>query len=106
MASSKKVATIACADFLKSSNFNGWSAVNDEEIEAIISAAAYALAKIHMHLVISGFCYTARGGFCCSEEDILEFRTDDEAVDGLPTEGVEITCFNLDGAHMYDLYTI
>ncbi|ONK73117.1 uncharacterized protein A4U43_C04F27430 [Asparagus officinalis] len=90
---------------LKSSNFNGWSAVNDEEIEAIISAAAYALAKIHMHLVISGFCYTARGSFCYSEEDILEFRTDDgEAIDGLPTEGVEITCFNLDGAH-YMIYT-
>lgn len=28
--------------------------VDDEEIEAIIPAAAYALAKIHMHLVASG----------------------------------------------------
>lgn len=90
---------------LKSSNFNGWSAVNDEEVEAILPTAAYALAKIHMHLVVSGFCYTARGGFCYSEEDILEFRTDDgEAIDGLPSEGVEITCFSLDGAH-YMIYT-
>lgn len=77
--------------------------MNDDEVEAIIPSAAYALAKIHMHLVVSGyglglsnicaditcifcryyidlcslfrFCYTARGGFCYSEEDILEFRT-------------------------------
>ncbi|KAJ6839826.1 uncharacterized protein M6B38_311700 [Iris pallida] len=90
---------------LKSTNFNGWSAVNDEEVEAIIPSAAYALAKIHMHLVISGFCYTARGGFCYSEEDIVEFHTDDgEQIDGLPTEGVEVTCFSLDGAH-YMIYT-
>lgn len=90
---------------LKSTNFNGWSAVNDEEVESILPAAAYALAKIHMHLVISGFCYTARGGFCYSEEDILEFGTDNgEDIDGLPGEGVEITCFHLDGAH-YMIYT-
>ncbi|KAJ8477035.1 hypothetical protein OPV22_020762 [Ensete ventricosum] len=90
---------------LKSTNFSGWSAVNDEEVETIIPAAAYALAKIHMHLVFSGFCYTARGGFCYSEEDILEFGTDDgENIEGLPSEGVEITCFNLDGAH-YMIYT-
>ncbi|WOK96411.1 hypothetical protein Cni_G05118 [Canna indica] len=90
---------------LKSTNFSGWSAVNDEEIETIIPAAAYALAKIHMHLVFSGFCYTARGGFCYSEEDILQFGTDDgEDIEGLPTEGIEITCFNLDGAH-YMVYT-
>uniref|UniRef100_A0A1D1YEV1 Protein KIAA0664 n=1 Tax=Anthurium amnicola TaxID=1678845 RepID=A0A1D1YEV1_9ARAE len=90
---------------LKSTNFNGWSAVNDAEIEAIIPAAAYALAKIHMHLVFSGFCYTARGGFCYSEDDILEFRTDDgEDIDGLPAEGIEITCFHQDGTH-YMIYT-
>ncbi|PKU65766.1 hypothetical protein MA16_Dca019748 [Dendrobium catenatum] len=28
--------------------------VNDDEVEAIIPSAAYALAKIHMHLVVSG----------------------------------------------------
>ncbi|KAJ7957060.1 BTB/POZ domain-containing protein TNFAIP1 isoform 2 [Quillaja saponaria] len=53
---------------LKSTNIDGWSAVSIEEVEAIFPAAAYALAKIHMHLVYSGFCYTARGGFCYSEE--------------------------------------
>ncbi|KAI5335715.1 PREDICTED: DUF3727 [Prunus dulcis] len=90
---------------LKSTNIDGWSAVSDEEAEVILPAAAYALAKIHMHLVHSGFCYTARGGFCYSEDDIFDFRTDDgQDVDGLPTEGVEITCFHLDGAH-YMIYT-
>ncbi|XP_077231837.1 BTB/POZ domain protein TNFAIP protein [Tasmannia lanceolata] len=90
---------------LKSTNFDGWAAVNDEEVEALIPTAAYALAKIHMHLVLSGFCYTARGGFCYSEEDILEFRTDDgQEIDGLPGEGVEITCFHLDGSQ-FMIYT-
>lgn len=90
---------------LKSTNIDGWSAVSDEEVEKILPAAAYALAKIHMHLVISGFCYTARGGFCYSEEDIIEFGTDNgQDIDGLPTEGVEITCFNQDGVH-YMIYT-
>ncbi|KAK9293044.1 hypothetical protein L1049_021028 [Liquidambar formosana] len=90
---------------LKSTNIDGWSAVSDEEVEAILPAAAFALAKIHMHLVYSGFCYTARGGFGYTEDDIFDFRTDDgQDVDGLPTEGVEITCFHLDGAH-YMIYT-
>ncbi|XP_071722518.1 uncharacterized protein [Rutidosis leptorrhynchoides] len=90
---------------LKSVNFEGWSAVSDEEVETILPAADYALAKIHIHLVYSGFCYTARGGFCYSEEDIFDFRTDNgQSVDGLPTEGVEITCFQVDGSH-YMIYT-
>ncbi|KAK6923484.1 Protein of unknown function DUF3727 [Dillenia turbinata] len=94
---------------LKSTN-EGWSAVSDEEVETILPAAAYALAKIHMHLVTSGFCYTARGGFCYSEDDIFEFHSGNDLypnagqeVDGLPNEGVEITCFHLvkskDGTH-------
>ncbi|KAL2941894.1 ABC transporter A family member 5 [Bienertia sinuspersici] len=90
---------------LKSTNIEGWSAVSDEEVESLLPTAAYALAKIHMHLVHSGFCYTARGGFCYSEESIFEFRSDDgQDVDGVPTEGVEITCFHLDGTH-YMIYT-
>jgi hypothetical protein len=77
----------------------------DEEVETILPSADYALAKIHIHLVYSGFCYTARGGFCYSEEDIFDFRTDNgQDVDGLPTEGVEITCFHVDGSH-YMIYT-
>uniref|UniRef100_A0A7N0TBX7 Uncharacterized protein n=1 Tax=Kalanchoe fedtschenkoi TaxID=63787 RepID=A0A7N0TBX7_KALFE len=90
---------------LKSTNIDGWSAVSDEEVESILPTAAYALAKIHMHLVHSGFCYTARGGFCYSEDDIFDFRSDDgQDVEGLPTEGVEITCFHMDGSH-YMIYT-
>ncbi|KAK1439489.1 hypothetical protein QVD17_05308 [Tagetes erecta] len=90
---------------LKSTNFEGWSAVSDDEVEKILPTASYALAKIHMHLVYSGFCYTARGGFCYTEDDIFECRTDDgQDLDGLPTEGVEITCFQLDGSH-YMIYT-
>ncbi|KAF5457892.1 hypothetical protein F2P56_021966 [Juglans regia] len=90
---------------LKSTNMDGWSAVNDEEVESILPSAAYALAKIHMHLVYSGFCYTARGGFCYSEDNLFDFRTDNgQDADGSPTEGVEITCFHLDGAH-YMIYT-
>ncbi|KAL3630247.1 hypothetical protein CASFOL_023231 [Castilleja foliolosa] len=90
---------------LKSVNVEGWSAVSDEEVEAILPTAAYALAKIHMHLVYSGFCYTARGGFCYTEEDIFGFHIDNgENVDGLPTEGIEIACFDLDGSH-YMIYT-
>lgn len=90
---------------LKSTNFEGWSAVSDDEVESILPTASYALAKIHMHLVYSGFCYTARGGFCYTEDDIFECRTDDgQDLDGLPTEGVEITCFQLDGSH-YMIYT-
>ncbi|XP_011649452.1 uncharacterized protein LOC101207357 isoform X2 [Cucumis sativus] len=82
---------------LKSKNIDGWSAVSDDEVESLLPAAAYALAKIHMHLVHSGFCYTARGAFCYSEDDIFDFRTDDgQDVDGLPNEGVEITCFHMD----------
>ncbi|GMJ03911.1 hypothetical protein like AT4G33480 [Hibiscus trionum] len=90
---------------LKSTNIDGWSAVSDEEVEAILPTAAYALAKIHMHLVHSGFCYTARGGFCYSEDNIFDFRTDDgQDIDGLPTEGIEVTSFHLDGTH-YMIYT-
>ncbi|GAY48196.1 hypothetical protein CUMW_109960 [Citrus unshiu] len=54
---------------------------------------------------VDTFCYTARGGFCYSEDDIFDFRTDDgQDIDGLPTEGVEITCFHLDGSH-FMIYT-
>ncbi|KAK9673189.1 hypothetical protein RND81_12G151900 [Saponaria officinalis] len=90
---------------LKSTNIEGWSAVSDEEVETVLPTAAYALAKIHMHLVQSGFCYTARGGFAYSQENIFEFQSDDgENLDGVPAEGVEITCFHLDGSH-YMIYT-
>ncbi|CAH9070307.1 unnamed protein product [Cuscuta europaea] len=90
---------------LKSTNVVGWTAVSDDEVETILPMAAYALAKIHIHLVHSGFCYTARGGFCYTEGDIFDLCMDEgQRVDGVPTEGVEITCFNLDGSH-YMIFT-
>ncbi|KAB1210501.1 hypothetical protein CJ030_MR6G010797 [Morella rubra] len=84
---------------LKSTNIDGWSAVNDEEVEAILPSAAYALAKIHMHLVHSGYDVGNRLPL-----DPGYFVDDGQDVDGLPTEGVEITFFHLDGAQ-YMIYT-
>jgi hypothetical protein len=90
---------------LRSANFSGWTSISDEEINAVIPSAEYALAKIHMHLVNSGFCLTARGGFAYGEDDIFDFNTDGgDALDGMSSEGVEVTCFNHDGAH-YMIYT-
>ncbi|CAN6236768.1 unnamed protein product [Urochloa humidicola] len=89
---------------LKSTNFSGWIAVDDDQLKQIIPSVAYALARVHMHFVESGFCYTARGGFCFPEEAIQEFHDSGDGGDGVPFEGVEICCFNLDGAH-YMIYT-
>ncbi|KAL5215092.1 hypothetical protein ABZP36_004244 [Zizania latifolia] len=89
---------------LKSANFSGWIAIDDEQLKEIIPSVAYALAKVHMHFVESGFCYTARGGFCFPEDAIQEFHDSDNGSDGVPFEGVEICCFNLEGAH-YMIYT-
>ncbi|TKY73795.1 hypothetical protein E2542_SST02551 [Spatholobus suberectus] len=85
------------------STSDGWSDVNDEELESILPSAAYALAKIRLYLVYSGYCYTARGGFCYSEEDIFDFHAEGKG-DSLPTEGVEITHFSLERGH-YMIYT-
>ncbi|KAF8404065.1 hypothetical protein HHK36_008942 [Tetracentron sinense] len=82
---------------LKSTNVDGWSAVSDEEVEAILPAAAYALAKIHMHLVFSGYDHYSPGhitiGFFLGF--LLRNLDDGQDIDGLPNEGVEITCFHL-----------
>ncbi|CAK8567973.1 unnamed protein product [Lathyrus sativus] len=81
---------------------DGWSEVSYEELEPLLPAAAFALAKLSIHLVYSGYCYTARGGFSYSEEDILEFHAEGQG-SGLATEGVKITHFNQGGAH-YMIY--
>ncbi|PNY11057.1 hypothetical protein L195_g007656, partial [Trifolium pratense] len=87
--------------------------IDEEKIESILPAAAFALAKIHMHLVHSGLCYTARGGLSYTERNIIDFRTgmyfpvlknDGKEVEGLPSEGVEITYFDLEGSQ-YLIYT-
>ncbi|EOA18846.1 hypothetical protein CARUB_v10007468mg, partial [Capsella rubella] len=87
---------------LKSTNIDGWSAVSDEEVEALLPAAAFALAKIHMHLVHSGYDCTLFSIIKCVEQQL--FVDDGQDVEGLPTEGIEITCFHLDGSH-YMVYT-
>lgn len=89
---------------LKSTNFSGWIAVDDDQIKQIIPSVAYALARVHMHFVESGFCYTARGGFCFPEDAIQEFHDSSDGSGEAPFEGVEICNFNLDGAH-YMIYT-
>ncbi|CAI8598921.1 unnamed protein product [Vicia faba] len=82
---------------------DGWSEVSYKELEPLLPAAAFALAKLRIHLVYSGYCYTARGGLCYSEEDILEFHAEGQG-GGLATEGVKITHFNQEGEH-YMIYT-
>ncbi|KAJ4838180.1 hypothetical protein Tsubulata_032521 [Turnera subulata] len=89
----------------KSVNVVGWEEVSDEEFKAVLPSVEYALAKRHMHLVLSGLCYTVRGGFCYSEDEIMDFRTDEGGEDmGEFPSGVEITSFNVDGSH-YMIYT-
>ncbi|PNY07748.1 hypothetical protein L195_g004252 [Trifolium pratense] len=89
--------------------------VSYEEFESLLPAAAFAFAKLRMHLVYSGYCYTARGGFYYTEEDIFDFHAGKEFFafaihytngkdDGLGTEGIEITRFNHDGSH-YMIHT-
>ncbi|KAI5384135.1 hypothetical protein KIW84_071231 [Lathyrus oleraceus] len=40
--------------YISKSTDDGWSVIREEEAESILPAAAFALAKIHMHLVYSG----------------------------------------------------
>ncbi|WJX34743.1 hypothetical protein P8452_22824 [Trifolium repens] len=88
---------------LQSTGDGGWLEVSYEELESLLPAAAFAFAKLRMHLVYSGYCYTARGGFCYSEGNLFDFHADGKD-DGMATEGVEITRFNQDGSH-YMIYT-
>ncbi|WJX34744.1 hypothetical protein P8452_22824 [Trifolium repens] len=100
---------------LQSTGDGGWLEVSYEELESLLPAAAFAFAKLRMHLVYSGYCYTARGGFCYSEGNLFDFHAGKEFFafpfhytngkdDGMATEGVEITRFNQDGSH-YMIYT-
>lgn len=84
---------------LKMEENEGVQMLDDKEIEEVIPAAAYALAKRHMHLVLSGFCFTARGGFCYSEEDIIELDAGhDQSLGGSLDEGVEVANFQVEGS--------
>lgn len=82
---------------LKMEENDGVQMLDDKEIEEVIPAAAYALAKRHMHLILSGFCFTARGGFCYSEEDIIELDAGyDQCLGGSLDEGVEVANFQVE----------
>lgn len=82
---------------LKMEENDGVQMLDDKEIEEVIPAAAYALAKRHMHLILSGFCFTARGGFCYSEEDIIELDSGyDQSLGGTFDEGVEVANFQVE----------
>ncbi|CAK8579017.1 unnamed protein product [Lathyrus sativus] len=87
--------------YILKSTVHGWSAISEEETESILPAAAFALAKIHMHLVYSGHFYTARGGFTYTEQDIIDFETDegDEDIEGWLSDVVEVTYFELEGTN-------
>ncbi|XP_024522824.1 uncharacterized protein LOC112343496 isoform X2 [Selaginella moellendorffii] len=66
--------------------------ISDDELEELIPTAEYALAKKRLHFVFSGYCLTARGCFCFTDNDVLELET---GTDGSITEGVEITSFQV-----------
>ncbi|KAJ7571136.1 hypothetical protein O6H91_01G150500 [Diphasiastrum complanatum] len=51
------------------------SELTEPELEEVLPTAAYALAKKRMHLVVSGFCLTARGGFCFTEDEVMDLET-------------------------------
>ncbi|GJN25922.1 hypothetical protein PR202_gb13808 [Eleusine coracana subsp. coracana] len=65
---------------------------------------SFSFLLLCLYLFYIQFCYTARGGFCFPEEAIQEFHDSGDGGDGVPFEGVEICCFNLDGSH-YMIYT-
>ncbi|KAL2634263.1 hypothetical protein R1flu_005742 [Riccia fluitans] len=83
----------------------GLRELSDEELQAVLPTATYALAKRRLHLIVSGFCLTARGGFCYTEEHVLDLNTDNgEGLGGSLNEGVEIANFQLDDEE-YLIYT-
>ncbi|CAN0865428.1 hypothetical protein LINGRAHAP2_LOCUS9224 [Linum grandiflorum] len=105
---------------LKSVNIDGWSAISDDEVEAILPDAAFALSKIDMHLVLSGMTtysisvqartlllnpHTKNSLLAhCWAMVVLNCSGDGGNADGVPCEGVEVTDFHIDGAH-YMMYT-
>ncbi|CAM6092854.1 unnamed protein product [Calypogeia fissa] len=83
----------------------GLTELSDEELQEILPSAIYALAKRRLHLIVSGFCLTARGGFCYTEEHVLDFKAEyGEGLGGSLTEGVEVANFQV-GDSEYMVYT-
>ncbi|KAF7130212.1 hypothetical protein RHSIM_Rhsim10G0127700 [Rhododendron simsii] len=96
---------------VKSKNMEGLSSVSVEEVKGLLPTVAYALAKVHMHLVHSGLAYV-NSHFPSllslapkkPQPNPIGISKDGEDADGLPNEGIEITSFNVDGSH-YMIYT-
>lgn len=79
--------------------------LSDAELEEVLPSAAYALAKSRLHLIVSGFCLTARGGFCYTEKDVIDLNTEyGEGLGGSLAEGVEVATFQMDN-NQYLMYT-
>ncbi|KAG0591700.1 hypothetical protein KC19_1G194300 [Ceratodon purpureus] len=79
--------------------------LSDAELEEVLPSAAYALAKSRLHLIVSGFCLTARGGFCYTEKDVIDLNTEyGEGLGGSLAEGVEVATFQMDN-NQYIMYT-
>ncbi|XP_024369293.1 uncharacterized protein [Physcomitrium patens] len=79
--------------------------LSDAELNEVLPSAAYALAKSRLHLIVSGFCLTARGGFCYTEKDVIDLNTEyGEGLGGSLAEGVEVATFQMDN-NQYLMYT-
>lgn len=79
--------------------------LTDEELEDIFPTAAYELAKRRLHLVSSGYCLTIRGGFCYSEDEVMDLNTayGEGSAESLH-EGVEVASFTVKNSE-YLIYT-
>eukprot|EP00897_Mesotaenium_endlicherianum_P008475 jgi/Mesen1/7656/ME000400S06850 len=86
---------------------NNIDELEEQEIVEIMPHASYALAKKALHLVHTGFCLTARGALCFTEDDVVEFDSEFGEL-GLGgnnmLEGVEIVSFVWRGTE-YIIYT-
>lgn len=76
----------------------------DDEVDAVLPDASYALAKKHMHLQNTAFCLTARGALCYTAEAVVDINADGSDLRGDLSEGVEITGFHVRGRE-YLIYT-
>ncbi len=66
----------------------GLTELSDAELEEVLPSASFALVKRRLHLVRSGFRLTARGGFCYTDEDVMDLNTEqDEGLGGLIGRG-------------------
>jgi hypothetical protein len=90
---------------IEDSEGGGLTELSDAELEEVLPSASFALVKKRLHLVRSGFCLTARGGFCYTDEDVMDLNTEqDEGLGGSLAEGVEIASFQV-GEREYLMYT-